>query len=44
MEVAGTREIKLWVMAWAPQALVLEPETLKKEIRAEIKAMQNQYK
>ncbi len=44
MEVAGTREIKLWVMGWGAQAVVLEPESLRKEIRDEIKAMQGQYK
>ena len=44
MEVAGTREVRLWVMAWGAQAVVLEPESLKKDIRAEIKAMQKQYK
>jgi predicted DNA-binding transcriptional regulator YafY len=43
MEVAGIREVKLWVMGWGAQARVLVPEALKKEIKAEIRAMRAQY-
>lgn len=43
MEVAGTREVKLWVMGWGAQAEVLAPDSLRKEIKAEIKAMRAQY-
>ena len=38
-EVAGTEEIKFWVMSWGSKALVLEPESLREELRAEAKAM-----
>lgn len=34
-EVAGTDEIKFWIMSWGSQALVLEPGSLRQEIRAE---------
>jgi predicted DNA-binding transcriptional regulator YafY len=42
-EVAGTDEIKFWVMSWGSKALVLEPESLRDEIRAEAEAMQEEY-
>jgi predicted DNA-binding transcriptional regulator YafY len=41
VEVAGTIEIKSWIMSWGANALVLEPESLKDEIRAE--AMDGQH-
>ncbi|MEW6079597.1 MAG: transcriptional regulator [Thermodesulfobacteriota bacterium] len=44
MEVAGIREIKLWILGWGAQAEVLFPEALRKEIRAEIRAMKARYK
>jgi predicted DNA-binding transcriptional regulator YafY len=34
-EVAGTDEIKFWIMSWGAHAFVLEPESLRDEIRAE---------
>ena len=34
-EVAGTDEIKFWIMSWGSQALVLEPGSLRQQIRAE---------
>jgi len=34
-EVAGTEEIKFWVMSWGSKAIVLEPESLRDEIRVE---------
>ena len=34
-EVAGTDEIKFWIMSWRSHALVLEPESLRSEIKAE---------
>lgn len=43
MEVAGTREVKLWVLGWGAQAVVLTPDALRKEIKAEIKAMRARY-
>ena len=42
-EVAGTDEIKFWVMSWGSKALVLEPASLADEIRAEAEAMQEEY-
>ena len=38
-EVAGTEEIKYWVMSWGSKAQVLEPESLREEIRAESEAL-----
>ena len=38
-EVAGTDEIKFWIMNWGSHALVLEPESLKEEIKGEAEAM-----
>jgi len=42
-EVAGTEEIKFWIMNWGSKALVLEPESLRNEIRAEAEAMLKRY-
>ncbi len=42
-EVAGTEEIKFWVMSWGSQAEVLEPEILRDEIRAEAAAVTESY-
>ncbi|MBW2610610.1 MAG: WYL domain-containing protein [Deltaproteobacteria bacterium] len=33
-EVAGADEIRFWVMSWGSKAAVLEPESLREEIRA----------
>jgi predicted DNA-binding transcriptional regulator YafY len=38
-EVAGTEEIKFWVMSWGSKAEVLEPQSLREEIRAESEAL-----
>jgi len=38
-EVAGTQEIKYWVLKWGAKAVVMEPASLRDEIRAEAKAM-----
>jgi len=38
-EVAGTEEIKFWVMSWGSKALVLEPDSLRQEISAESEAL-----
>ena len=40
---AGTDEIKFWIMSWGSKALILEPESLKDEIRAEAEAMIEKY-
>jgi predicted DNA-binding transcriptional regulator YafY len=42
-EIAGTDEIKFWIMSWGSHALVLEPESLKEEIRAETELMLDRY-
>jgi len=42
-EVAGTEEIKFWVMNWGSKAEVLEPESLRDEIREEAEAMLGKY-
>jgi len=41
--VAGTDEIKFWVMQWGSKALVLEPKSLRDEIQSEIEAMLETY-
>jgi predicted DNA-binding transcriptional regulator YafY len=42
-EVAGTEEVKFWVMGWGAQARVLEPESLAKAIRSEAEAVAALY-
>jgi len=42
-EVAGTDEIKFWIMNWGSKALVLEPASLREEIRSEAQAMLQSY-
>ncbi len=42
-EVAITEEIKLWIMGWGSQALVIEPESLREEIRSESVKMLERY-
>jgi len=42
-EVAGTEEIKFWIMNWGSKALVLEPVSLRDEITAEAEAVQEKY-
>jgi predicted DNA-binding transcriptional regulator YafY len=42
-EVAGTDEIKFWIMNWGSKALVLEPQTLRDEIRSEALVMVENY-
>lgn len=41
--VAGTDEIKFWIMKWGAGARVLEPAALCEEIRAEAEAMRRYY-
>ena len=43
-EVAGTKEIKFWIMSWGSKAQVLSPESLRNEIAAEAGAMLGNYK
>jgi predicted DNA-binding transcriptional regulator YafY len=42
-EVAGTEEIKFWVMSWGSKARVLKPDSLREEIRYEINTMLRMY-
>jgi predicted DNA-binding transcriptional regulator YafY len=42
-EVAGTDEIKFWVMSWGVKAMVLEPDSLREEIVAESEALLEKY-
>jgi predicted DNA-binding transcriptional regulator YafY len=42
--VAGTAEIKIWVLGWGAKAKVIEPETLRNEVRAEIDSLIELYK
>lgn len=42
--VAGTDEIKFWVLRWGGKARVIEPESLRNEIRAEAKAILKNYR
>ncbi len=41
--MAGTREIKYWVLGWGSQAEVLEPAVLREEVLAEARAMARLY-
>jgi predicted DNA-binding transcriptional regulator YafY len=43
-EVAGTMEIKYWIMKWGARAKVLEPDSLKREIRDEAENIVANYK
>ena len=43
IEVAGTDEIKFWVLTWGAQAKVLKPLSLQKEIQREIDQMRDSY-
>jgi len=42
-EVAGTDEIKYWIMSWGSQAVVQSPKSLREEIRTEAEAMLGNY-
>jgi len=42
-EVAGTREIKYWVLGWGAQAEVLEPAILQEEVLEEARSMARLY-
>lgn len=41
--MAGTDEIKFWIMSWGSKALTLESESLRDEIRTETKVMLDKY-
>jgi len=42
-EVAGTDEIRFWIMTWGSKAEVLEPESLREAIRVEAEKMLKVY-
>jgi predicted DNA-binding transcriptional regulator YafY len=42
-EVAGTTEIKYWIMGWGSRAVVLSPDSLHSEILAESEALLENY-
>jgi predicted DNA-binding transcriptional regulator YafY len=42
-EVAGTTEIKYWILSWGSQAVVLSPESLRSEILAETETLLTNY-
>jgi hypothetical protein len=42
-EVAGTDEVKFWIMSWGSHALVLEPESLGNKIKAEAERVIGNY-
>ncbi len=42
-QVAGTEEIKFWVLKWGAAATVLEPEHLRTQVAAEAQAMVAKY-
>ena len=42
--VAGTDEIKFWLMSWGSKAEVLAPETLREEMKSEAQSMLINYK
>ena len=41
--MAGTEEVKHWVMSWGAKAVVLEPESLRQEILAESTELAEKY-
>ena len=43
VEVAGTQEIKHWIMSWGAGAEVLEPEALRREIQGEAQTLLSSY-
>lgn len=44
VEVAGTEEIKRWLLTWGAQALVLAPRSLREELRTEAEALARNYR
>ena len=42
-DVAGTDEIRFWIMTWGSKAEVLEPESLREDIRTEAEVMARRY-
>jgi predicted DNA-binding transcriptional regulator YafY len=42
-QIAGTEEIKFWIMRWGKDAVVLEPDSLREEIRMEAQGILREY-
>ena len=42
-EIAGTEEIKFWILRWGKDAVVLEPDSLRKEIQKEAEGILREY-
>ena len=42
-QIAGTKEIKFWILGWGKDAVVLEPDSLREEIRMEAEGILNNY-
>jgi predicted DNA-binding transcriptional regulator YafY len=42
-EVAGTTEIKSWILSWGSRAVVLSPDSLRMDICAELQALLKNY-
>jgi len=43
-EVAGTEEIKRWILTWGAHAVVLAPESLREDLRREAEALKRNYR
>ncbi len=44
MEVAGTTELKTWVLGWGDKVEVLEPAGLREEVAAEVERVIAKYR
>ncbi len=42
-QTAGTEEIKFWILGWGKDAVVLEPDALREEIRMEAQGILREY-
>ena len=42
-QVAGTHEVRIWILGWGPDAEVLEPATLRDEVAADLARAAGQY-
>ncbi|MDX2446306.1 MAG: transcriptional regulator [Desulfobacterales bacterium] len=43
-EIAGTEEIKFWILRWGKDAVVLKPDSLREEIRIEAESVLKNYR
>jgi proteasome accessory factor B len=42
--VSGTREVRIWILGWGPDAEVLEPQALRDEIAGMLRSAADQYR